>query len=156
MYGKAFAQSTREFTVTLTLEKDSMSVTHMRKLLVHTHLTFSLLQFILGQSPVSAVSVEKCREPPREIPPMTKVMRKRPDRQRWIRTWEIPWTCSSIYPQTKICLLFIILCLSLTLLTLTGGYPRPPFSGKSQLRALVNKSPGHNRSVSIQTPLMAF
>jgi len=41
-------------------------------------------------------------------------------------------------------------------LTLTGGYPRPPFSGKSQLRALVNKSPGHDRSVSIQTPLMAF
>ena len=31
-----------------------------------------------------------------------------------------------------------------------------PFSGKSQLRALVNKSPGHDRSVSIQTPLMAF
>ena len=49
-----------------------------------------------------------------------------------------------------------ILCLSRTLLTLTGGYPRPPFSGKSQLRALVNKSPGHERSVSIQTPLMAF
>ena len=46
-----------------------------------------------------------------------------------------------------------ILCLSPTLLTLTGGYPRPSFSGKSQLRALVN---GHDRSVSIQTPLMAF
>ena len=46
-----------------------------------------------------------------------------------------------------------ILCLSPTLLTLTGGYPRPPFSGKNQLRALVN---GHDRSVSIQTPLMAF
>ena len=62
-----------------------MSVTHMRKLLVHTHLTCSLLQFILGQSPVSAVSVERCREPPWEIPPMTKVMWKRPDRQRQIR-----------------------------------------------------------------------
>ena len=37
-----------------------------------------------------------------------------------------------------------------------GGYPRPPFSGKSPLRALVNKSPGHDRSVSIKTPLMAF
>ena len=48
------------------------------------------------------------------------------------------------------------MCLSPTLLTLTGGYPQPPFSGKSQLRALVNKSPGHDRSVSIQTPLMAF
>ena len=51
---------------------------------------------------------------------------------------------------------FTIFCLSPTLLTLTEGYPRPPFSGKSQLRALINKSPGHDRSVSIQTPLMAF
>ena len=41
-----------------------------------------------------------------------------------------------------------VLCLSPTLLTLTGGYARPPFSGKNQLRALVDKSPGHERSVS--------
>ena len=40
---------------------------------------------------------------------------------------------------------FTILCLSPTLLTLTGGYPQPPFSGENQLRALANKSPGHNR-----------
>ena len=45
-----------------------------------------------------------CQEPPREIPPMTKVVQRRPDRQRWIRTQGIPWTCSSIYPKTKICL----------------------------------------------------
>ena len=75
-------------------------------------------------------------------------------RARRIRTWGTPWTCLSIYPKTRICL--TILCLSPTLLTLTGGYPWPPFSEKSQLRALVNKSPGHDRSVSIQTPLMAF
>ena len=31
--------------------------------------------------------------------------------------------------------------------------PRPPFSEGNQRRALVNKTPGHNRSVSIQTPL---
>ena len=49
-----------------------------------------------------------------------------------------------------------ILCLSQTLLTLTGGYPRPPFSEKNQLRALVNKSPEHKRNVSILTPLLAF
>jgi len=29
---------------------------------------------------------EHCQEPPREIPPTTKVMRRRPDRQRQIRT----------------------------------------------------------------------
>ena len=51
---------------------------------------------------------------------------------------------------------FTISRLSPTLLTLTGGYPRPPFSEENQLRALVNKSPGHNRSVSIQTPLLTF
>ena len=49
-----------------------------------------------------------------------------------------------------------ILCLSPTLLSLTGGYPRPPFSGKSQLRALVNEYPGHERDISILTPLFAF
>ena len=59
-------------------------------------------------------------------------------------------------PQTKICLLFTILCLSPTLLTLTGGYPRPPFSGENQFRAVTDKSPGHERSISIQTPLLAF
>ena len=45
-----------------------------------------------------------CQEPPQEIPPMTKVMWRRPDRQRHIRARGIPWTCSSTYPETKICL----------------------------------------------------
>ena len=74
---------------------------------------------------------------------------------RRIRNRGTPWTCSSIYPKPKpVCLLFTILCLSPTLLTLTGFYPRPPFSGENQLRALVDKSPGHERSISIQTPLL--
>ena len=51
---------------------------------------------------------------------------------------------------------FIISCLSPTPLTLTGGYPLPTRSEENQLRALVNKSPGHNKSVSIQTSLIAF
>ena len=97
------------------------------------------------------IEVSNCWEPPREIPPMKKVMRREPDRQRWIRPQGTPWVCLSIYPKTRICL--TILCFSPTLLTLTGGYPQPPFSGKNQLRALVN---GHDKSVSIQTPLMAF
>ena len=68
-----------------------------------------------------------------------------------------PWTCSSIYPKPKsVCLLLIILCLSPALLTLTGGYPRSPFFGENQIRALADKSPGHERSLSIQTPLLAF
>ena len=61
-------------------------------------------------------------------PTHDKVMRKSPDEQG-LRTRLTPWTCLSIYPKTRICL--TILCLSPTLLTLTGGCPRPPFSGKS-------------------------
>ena len=56
-----------------------------------------------------------------------------------------------IYPKTKVCLSTVYYIMPLTtLLTLTGGYPRPPFSEEDQLRALVNKSPGHERSISIQ------
>ena len=51
-------------------------------------------------------SLEKCWEPAQEFPPMTKVMRRGPDMQRWIRTREAPWTCPSIYPKTKICLFY--------------------------------------------------
>jgi len=43
-----------------------------------------------------------------------------------------------------------------TLLTLTGDYPRPPFSEENQLKALVNKSPGLERSILILTPLLLF
>ena len=49
----------------------------------------------------------------------------------------------SIPKPESVCL--TILCLLPTLLTLTGGYPWPFFSGKSQLRALVNKSLGHEK-----------
>ena len=49
-----------------------------------------------------------------------------------------------------------ILCLSPTLLTLIGGYLRPPFSGKNQLRALVDKSLGHERNISIQIPSVSI
>ena len=62
-----------------------------------------------------------------------------------------PARASTPKPES-VCL--AILCLSPILLTLTGGYPQPPFSGKNQLRALVDKSPGHERSIS--NPLLAF
>ena len=71
----------------------------------------------------------------------------------WLKRF--PGSTRASTPKPKsVCL--TILCLSPTLLTLTGGYPRPPFSGKNQLRALVNKSPGHERNISILTPLLAF
>ena len=88
-------------------------------------------------------------------PTHDKVMWKSHDKQgrSWLRRFPGSARASTPKPES-VCL--TILCLSPTLLTLAGGYPRPPFSGKSQLRALINKSPGHDRSVSIQTPLMAF
>ena len=90
-------------------------------------------------------------------PTHDKVMWKRPDRQGGSGLKGLPgpaWT-STLKPKS-VCLLFTILCLSPTLLTLTGGYPRPPFSEENQLRALVNKSPVLERSISILTSLLAF
>ena len=108
------------------------------------------------QSQRRAMPKNDCREPPREIPPMTKVMWRRPDRQRRIRTRGIPWICSSIYPDTKICLSTVYYIMPFTNSSdINRGYPQLSFFEGNQLRALVNKSPGHNKSVSIQTPQMA-
>ena len=80
-----------------------------------------------------------------------KVMWKRPDKQGRSGLEGPPGPARASTPKPEfVCL--TILCLSPTLLTLTGGYPRPPFSGKNQLRALVDKSLGHERNISIQTP----
>ena len=59
------------------------------------------------------------------------------------------------YPKTRIYLSYYFMTLTNSS-DINWVYPRPPFSERNQLRALVNKSPGHNRSVSIQTPLMTF
>ena len=78
-----------------------------------------------------------------------------PWRARQIIAQGTPESARACTPkQESVCL--TTLCLSPTLLTLTGGYAQPPFSGKSPLRALVNKSPGHERNISILTPLLAF
>ena len=61
---------------------------------------------------------------------------------------------ASISKPESVCL--TILCLSPTLLTLTGVYPWPPFPGENQLRALANKSLGHERNISIQTPSVSI
>ena len=88
-------------------------------------------------------------------PTRDKVMWKSHDKQggSWLKRFPRSARASTPKPES-VCL--TILCLSPTLLSLTGGYPRPPFSGKSQLRALVNKSPGHERNISILTLLLAF
>ena len=58
-----------------------------------------------------------------------------------------PAQASTPKPKSVYCLL----CFSPTLLTLVGGYPRPSFSEQNQFRALINKSPGLERSISILT-----
>ena len=90
-------------------------------------------------------------------PTHDKVMQRRPDRQGGSELEGLPGPARASTPQPKsVCLLFTILCLSPTLLTLTGGSPRPPFSEENQLKALVNKSPGLERSILILTPLLLF
>ena len=89
-------------------------------------------------------------------PTHDKVMRRRPDRQGGLGLEGLPGPAQHRPGNQSVCLLFTILCLSQTLLTLTGGYPRPPCSEENHLRALVNKSPGHEMSISILTPLLAF
>ena len=60
-------------------------------------------------------------------------------------------------PQAKICLSTVYYIMPFTNSSdIKGGYPCPPFSGENQLRALADKFPGHERSISIQTPLLAF
>ena len=88
-------------------------------------------------------------------PTHDKVMRKRPDRQgrSGLKGLTVPAWASTPKPKS-VCLLFTMLCLSPTFLTLAGGYPWPPFSEKNQLRALINKSPGHERSISIHFSLL--
>ena len=86
---------------------------------------------------------------------MTKVMRRGLICKGESGLKEPPWTCLSIYPKTRICLFYYFTTFTNSS-DINGGYPRPPFSEENQLKTLVNKSPGHNSSVSIQTPLMTF
>ena len=84
-------------------------------------------------------------------PTHDKVMWKRPDEQggSGLEGPPGPAQASSSKPES-VCL--TTLCLSPTLLTLTEGYPQLPFTGKNQLRALVDTSLGHERNISIHTP----
>ena len=85
---------------------------------------------------------------------MAKVMRMRPDGQRRDQAFRGPPSQASTPRPESVCL--TVLCLLPTFLTLTGGYPRPPFSRENQLRALANKSLGHERNISNQTPSVSI
>ena len=96
----------------------------------------------------------KCQEPARAIPPMTRSCgRKLLSKASGLEGLHRPAWAST--PKLEsVCL--TVLCLSPTLLTLTGVYPWSPFSGENQLRALANKSPGHERNISNQIPSVSI
>ena len=54
----------------------------------------------------------------------------------------------SIYPKTRVCLLYCFM-LSPSPLTLQGAAPPPPTSLREGVRAPANKIPGHDKSVSV-------
>ena len=94
-----------------------------------------------------------CQEPAQEFPPMTRSCRRglTGKASQGLRG---PQICLSIYPQNQSLPTFLLCALTYSS-DINGGLS-PPFSEGNQRRALVNKPPGHNRSVSIQTPQMAL
>ena len=95
--------------------------------------------------------MKKCREPEWGIPLLAKVMRK----EAWQYTKAgsglrgppgFSWAST---PKTRVCLPYCIM-LSTYSSDIMGGYPPPHFTEKSWLRTPVNKSPGCNKSVSVQ------
>ena len=98
--------------------------------------------------------LDGCREPAQAIPPMTRSCgRDLISKASGLEGLPRPAWASTPKPES---VYLTILCLSPTLLTLTGGYPWPPFSGENQFRALANKSPGHERNISNQTPSVSI
>ena len=63
---------------------------------------------------------------------------------------EPPWTYLSIYPKTRICLPYYIMPFTNSSDINRGLSPHHLFLEKVNLELLDNKSPGHNKSVSIQ------
>ena len=84
---------------------------------------------------------------------MAKVMRKRPETKASRISREPPWTYLSIYPQTRICLPYYIMPFTNSSDINRGWSPHHLFLEKVNLELLDNKSPGHNKSVSIQKSL---
>ena len=73
------------------------------------------------------LNVRTCWEPARAILPMTRSCgRDLISKASGLK--KPPGPAQASAPKPDACL--TILCLSPTLLTLIGGYPRPPFSGK--------------------------
>ena len=81
---------------------------------------------------------------------LDRVMWKRTVKQGF-RTQGAPQTFSGIYPQTRVCLPYCIMPIT-NAPDINRGLSLTTFSGENQLRALANKSPGHERNISNQPP----
>ena len=117
--------------------------------------TNALCGCVLGRShDIWIRKIVKCREPPREIPPMTRPC-GRELLSKASKLNGLPRLSRASTPKPEsVC--FTISWLSPTPLTLTGGFSWPPFSGENQLRAIANKSPGHERNISNQNPSVSI
>ena len=108
----------------------------------------------LKKDRIISVRFQGCREPPREIAPMTRSC----GRELLSKASELnglPRLSRTSTPKPEsVC--FTISWLSPTPLTLTGGYSWSPFSGENQLRAIANKSPGHEKNISNQNPSVSI
>ena len=108
---------------------------------------------ILGRKRKKSIFLDTCRDPAQEIPPMTRSCRE----AWWVRRvgpQGFPLEFPEHLPPKPASAYFTVLCFPPTLLTLTGGCPPTTFFlEKVNLELLDNKSPGHNKSVSIQKSL---
>ena len=88
-------------------------------------------------------------------PAHAKVMRKEARHtQRQDQASGVPLEILEHLPPKPESACFTVLCFPTTLLTLTGGLsPHHLFLEKVNSELLDNRSPGHNKSVSIQKPL---
>ena len=94
-----------------------------------------------------------CREPAREIPPMTRSCG-----EAWwarqVRPQGFPLDFPEHLPsKTRICLLYCVMLSTYSSDINRGLSPHHLFLEKVNLELLDSKSPGHNKSVSIQKPL---
>ena len=88
-------------------------------------------------------------------PPVAKVMRKEARHtQRWDRASGVPLEIlEHPPPKTRVCLLYCVMLSTYSSDINRGLSPHHLFLEKVNLELLDNKSPGHNKSVSIQKPL---
>ena len=94
-----------------------------------------------------------CREPAREIPPMTRSCGEAGWASR-VRPQGFPLDFPEhLPPKTRVCLLYCVMLSTYSSDINRGLSPHHLFLEKVNFKLLDNKSPGHNTSVSIQKPL---